>query len=398
MLSAPCSMLLGFMRAQGSVLIVAPAPPPYGGMALQGQTLCELLRREGVGVEFVSTNPKLRWPFSQIKGLRTLAESLVFLIYLCRGLRRAAVVHVLAASYLYFFLRVVPAVLLARLGGRRVIVNYRGGLAAPFFAAWGWMTQPILRLAHVIMVPSRFLERVFAEHGLRVQIIPNLVDLQHLSQESVSADDQASKMSEEESSQASKASCRRLSTSNHAPRLLVTRNLEPIYNVRMALEAFAIIKTKYPNSRLDIVGTGQEESALKNWVDGKRLKDVVFHGAVPNEQIPVFLKQADIFLNPSHADNMPISLLEAFACGVPVVSTRVGGIPDLVGEDKAALLVEPGNSAQMAEKIEEILTNPERAKRLTTYARDLCKAFTWEAIRDRLLTVYYPQNQEARRL
>jgi glycosyltransferase involved in cell wall biosynthesis len=180
--------------------------------------------------------------------------------------------------------------------------------------------------------------------------------------------------------------------------LLVNRNLEPIYNVKMALQAFEKVKQSHPNSRLDIVGSGQQEEALKTWVKERNLEDVFFHGAVPNKEIPFHLEQADILLNPSDVDNMPINLLEAFASGVPVVSTRVGGIPDLVGEERAAMLVEPGNHQQMAEKIEELVTHPEKVEQLTTYAKDLCDGFGWISVRDRLLEVYYPQGTTASRL
>jgi glycosyltransferase involved in cell wall biosynthesis len=163
----------------------------------------------------------------------------------------------------------------------------------------------------------------------------------------------------------------------------------------MALEAFRVVKESHPGARLDIVGSGAQEAELKSWVAAMGLEDVFFFGAVPNEEIARFLKTADILLNPSNVDNMPISLLEAFAFGVPVISTRAGGIPDLVGEERAALLVEPGNYLQMAEKINELVNEPEIANRLTAYAKDLCKDFTWDSVRSRLLEVYYPAGGKA---
>ena len=156
-----------------------------------------------------------------------------------------------------------------------------------------------------------------------------------------------------------------------------------------------MVKESHPGARLDIVGSGAQEAELKSWVVQKGLEDVFFAGAVPNQEIARFLQAADILLNPSNVDNMPISLLEAFAFGVPVISTRVGGIPDLVGEEKAALLVEPGDYLRMAEKISELVKEPEKANRLTAYAKDLCKDFTWDSVRSRLLEVYYPAGGKA---
>jgi glycosyltransferase involved in cell wall biosynthesis len=359
------------MPKNRSVVIVAPVPPPYGGMALQAQLLRDCLCREGIEVKLISTNPSLPKPLANIKGVRTLVQSLVFAFLLLRELPRSGVVHILAASYLSFFLRVIPAVIVGRFFCRRVIINYRGGAARRFFSAWGWAIRPILRMADVITVPSPYLERVFSEQGFSAQIIPNLIDVGRF---------------------------RFRKRNVLTPRLLVTRNLEPIYNVKMALQAFEKIKQRYPDSRLDIVGSGTQESELKNWAMERGLKDVFFHGAVPNEKIPVYLGQADILLTPSYVDNMPINLLEAFASGVPVVSSKAGGIPDLVRNGMAALLVEPGNHTQMAEKIEELLTHPEKVEQLTTYAKDLCKGFTWISIRDRLLEVYYSEGKMVSKL
>jgi glycosyltransferase involved in cell wall biosynthesis len=223
-------------------------------------------------------------------------------------------------------------------------------------------------MADAIVVPSAFLQRIFSGLGFSVQIIPNLVDFSRF---------------------------RFRKRERIRPRLLVTRNLEPVYNVRMALEAYEIIKRDYGDARLDIVGSGTQEKELKAWVKDHGLGDIVFHGAVSNEKMPWHLDQADILLNPSLVDNMPISLLEGFASGLPVVSTRAGGIPDLVKNDavlppgkQAALLVDVNNPAQMAEKVEELLRSPERAEELTTMAKGLCNQFCWESIRDLWLAVY----------
>ncbi len=350
------------------LVIVAPTPPPLGGMALQAQLLCDCLLAEGIEARIIPTNPPLKSNCVRLKGIRTLVQSWIFLVQLCRELPRAPVIHILAASYMSFFLKAVPAIILGRVLRRRVILNYRGGAAQDFFSAWKWIVRPVFRMVDAIVVPSRFLERVFSEHGFSTQVIPNLIDLKRF---------------------------RFRRRKRIAPRLLVTRNLEPIYNVRMAIEAYKIVKKAHAEATLDIVGNGTQESELRRWVKQQALEGVVFHGAVPNERIPTYLDQADIFLNPSLVDNMPISLLEAFASGVPVVSTSAGGIPDLVGNNgvvppgsQAAFLVEPGNFAQMAERIEELLRYPERVQELTELAKALCEEFTWRSVRDRWLEVY----------
>jgi len=159
----------------------------------------------------------------------------------------------------------------------------------------------------------------------------------------------------------------------------------------MALRAFAIVKQTHENARMDIVGTGSEEPKLRAWVAEKRLEGVFFHGPVPNDEMPKYLDEADILLNPTNVDNLPMSLIEAFANGLPVVSTKVGGIPDLVGEE-TALLVEAGNYRAMAEKILCLLANPVLAQGLITSGRKLSESFSWERICETLLESYFPKD------
>ncbi len=347
--------------ARLSVLIVAPAPPPYGGMSLQAGALQQQLEQEGVSAELLPTNPQGDRIFGRLKYLRTVAQTVIFVKNLTSGLRRTETVHLLGASHWYFVLRVAPTVVLARLLSRRVILNYRGGEAPMFFARFKWLVLPVLRLVDAIVVPSEFLNRVFAEYGFCAAVIPNFVDLKRFQFRS---------------------------RDKIRPNLLVTRSLEPLYNVKMALQAFAIVQKTYPEARIDIVGSGSEETALKNWVSQQGWRGVRFHGAVPNEKVPAYLERADILLNPSNADNMPINLLEAFASGIPVVTTNVGGIPDLVGDEKAALLVEPRDPTQMAAKIEELLRDPNKVIRITRYAKSLCQQMSWQRIGQLWLRLY----------
>jgi glycosyltransferase involved in cell wall biosynthesis len=95
-----------------------------------------------------------------------------------------------------------------------------------------------------------------------------------------------------------------------------------------------------------------------------------------------------LFLNPSLVDNMPISVLEALASGVPVVSTRVGGVPYIVEHGKTALLVPPGDAGAMARALLELLGNPAQAERLARAGRESVHQYTWLNVRPRLLDLY----------
>ena len=347
-----------------AVAIVAPVPPPIGGMSLQGQALRENLQREQIDVVLIATNPPLPPSLARLRGVRTLLQTLLFLGSLARNLPRVGVVHILAASYFFFFARVLPAVVIARLLGVRVVLNYRGGEAPRFIAKFGLLVRPVLRFASIIVVPSAYLERCFLEHGIACAIVPNLIDLDRF----------------------------KFRQRKHVqPSFLVSRNLEPMYNIQMALRAFELVKRRHSNAVVHVVGTGSEEKALKSWAESRHLKDVFFHGAVPNECMPEYYFNADILLNSSYIDNLPINLLEAFASGVPVISTNVGGIPDLVGDEDAALLVEANDHRAMAQKIESLLNNPGLVAELTLLARQRAASYSWHHVREKLLETYFPQ-------
>src|SRR5579884_2729141 len=161
------------------VAVVAPFPPPAGGMSLQAQKLCARLAGEGIAVERVPTNPTLprALRFSgRIPAVRTAVRAVQYFASLLRSFRKCSVIHHFSASGLYFFVHSVPALVLGRCMGRHVILNYRGGKAAPFLERWGWIAVPVMRLAHQIAVPSVFLQRIFRSHGLTASLLPNLAD------------------------------------------------------------------------------------------------------------------------------------------------------------------------------------------------------------------------------
>ncbi len=115
---------------------------------------------------------------------------------------------------------------------------------------------------------------------------------------------------------------------------------------------------------------------------------VRFTGGLKNAAIAELYKSADVFVNSSLHDNMPISILEALASSVPVVSTNVCGIPFLVAHRKTAILVPPRDAAALAEAVLEVLDNPALAEQLVRSGHDLVRQYTWSHVRPRLLEVY----------
>jgi glycosyltransferase involved in cell wall biosynthesis len=138
-----------------------------------------------------------------------------------------------------------------------------------------------------------------------------------------------------------------------------------------------------------VCGSGPEQKSLVAQAEELGVGDAVtFTGRLDNDRIAGLYQCADVMLNPSLADNMPISILEALACGVPVVSTDVGGVPYLVSHEKTALLVSPGDDQAMAEAVISLLRNPVLANSLAKAGQDEIHDYTWSRVRSKLLAVY----------
>ncbi|SCY24568.1 glycosyltransferase family 4 protein [Nitrosospira sp. Nsp13] len=348
--------------------LVGPLPPPSGGMANQTLQLAKLLRAEGATVEVVQVNRPYRphW-VGGLKGIRAAFRLIPYLAHLWQSAANVRLFHVMANSGWSWHLFAAPAIWIARIRGIPVIVNYRGGEADAFFdKSFAWI-KPSLRRTDAIIVPSGFLETVFGKRGFQTRIVPNIIDLSRFSAETGMA-----------------ALLR-----TDAPHIIVTRNLELIYDNATVLRAFSIVRQTFSTATLTIAGTGPERQALEKLAAELGMADAItFTGRIDNEGMADLYRSADIMVNPSLADNMPISILEALASGVPVVSTDVGGVPYLVEHGETALLVPVKDPVAMAGAILTLLNEPARARKIREAGIASVQQYTWPNVRDRLLAVY----------
>jgi glycosyltransferase involved in cell wall biosynthesis len=342
---------------------VAASLDILGGQAVQAQALVERLRADGYTVDFVAVNPAFP---AGLRGLRrvpyarTVVNQALYLPALAR-LRRAEVVHIFSASYWSFLLAPVPAILAARALGKRVVLNYHSGEAEDHLARWAGLVHPWLRLVDEIVVPSAYLQEVFARHGYRARVVRNVVDLSRFAYRERPV---------------------------LRPRLLSTRNLEPHYRVDVTLEAFALVRARQPAATLVIAGAGSEERRLRQRAAALEGDAVRFVGRVEPPAMPRLYDEADIFVNASVVDNQPLSVLEAFAAGLPVVSTGTGAIASMVREGETGLVVPARDPAAMAGAALALLEDPERARRLARRARREVAAYSWPEVRGEWARAY----------
>jgi glycosyltransferase involved in cell wall biosynthesis len=356
--------------------LVGPLPPPSGGMANQTLQLATLLRGEGIDVEMIQINRAYQpgW-IANVKGIRAGFRLVPYLLHLWQAAARVDVFHVMANSGWSWHLFAAPAIWVGRLRGCPVVVNYRGGEAATFLAKSLASIRPSLNRADAVIVPSGFLEAVFGRHGFKTRIVPNIINLERFS---------ASGSTDGAASATGQASPARL-----APRMLVARNLEPIYDNATALQALAIVIKSAPDARLVIAGSGPLRSALEQLAAELGITHAVtFTGRVDNVAMADLYRNANVMINPSLVDNMPNSVLESLASGVPVVSTNVGGVPYLVEDGKTALLIPPQAPQAMADAILRLTNEPGLAAGLTAAGLQYVQQYSWQNVRPRLLGVY----------
>ena len=349
------------------VCIVGPSLDTLGGQAIQAQRLLvRLASNPELELSFLPVNPRLPGILhlmQRVKYVRTIVTSIAYGLSLLWRIPRVDIVHAFSASYWSFLLAPVPAMIVGRLFRKKVILNYRSGEADDHLTRWR-SAAPLMRLAHLIVVPSGYLVDIFARHGFKAHAVPNFVEIEQLPY-------------------------RRRDTVR--PVFLSNRSFQDLYNVSCVLRAFGRIQTRMPQAELVVAGDGPLRERLQSEACQLGLQKVKFVGAVPPDRMPMLYEEADVYLNAPNIDNMPNSILEAAACGLPIVTTDAGGIPYIVRHGVGALLVPRNDDAALATAALRLFDEPGLASRITAAARaEVLDRYTWPAAEAGWAEVYGP--------
>lgn len=348
------------------VLIVAPSLDILGGQSRQAIRLMDGLKQESsLQVDFLPHNPRLpgvlRW-LQQIKYVRTVFTTLFYWMLLLLRVWRYDIIHIFSASYYSYLLSVAPAILVARLYRKKCILNYRSGEADDHLRNWKLSAIPTMKLTDVIVVPSGYLVEVFSRFGLKAQPIHNIVELDRFTFRD-------------------RAPLR--------PKFLTSRLLEPLYNVGCVLRAFALIQQHYPEAALTVAADGWMRPELEQLAQDLNLKATKFIGRVAFEDMPAMYDDADIYLTATNLDNMPSSITESMAAGLPVVTTDAGGIPYIVTHNETCLMVPCNDHEALAASAIRLLEDKELAAKIARQAREASRSFTWNVVRDEWVKLYH---------
>lgn len=224
------------------------------------------------------------------------------------------------------------------------------------------LSRMIFKHAYINIAPSDYLLEAFRNRGYaRLICIPNTIEIQNYSFKS-------------------REKC--------TPKLLWVRSLSDIYNPEMALKVFFKIKKDFPDAKLCMVGPDKDGNKRKLKQMAKKMRlDVVFTGKLSKSKWVKLSEQYDVFLNTTHYDNTPISVIEAIALGLPVISTNVGGIPYLLKDRETALLVDDNDVDGMVKGIKELISDEDLKDKLVMNGLNLVQQFDWDIVKNKWLKI-----------
>ncbi len=324
-----------------------------GWVTTQGEILAGLLAGEGYAVRTTSSIPAR---------LPRLADTLRSLVA-WRG-QIDLVIHQVFSGPAFVIADAASA--LCRLLGLRQIFVLHGGALPEFAAARpGWVRRVMGRAA-AIVAPSEYLAHTFGvypELAARIRVIPNILAIEDYPYRHRPA---------------------------VAPRLLWMRTFHDWYHPEMAVEVLSLLRQTYPAATLTM--GGQEKGlgpAVRELAQRRGLAEAVrFPGFLgPDDKRREFAAH-DIYLNTNRVDNMPVSVLEAAAFGLPVVATAVGGVPFLLRHGETGLLVPDGDAAAMSAAVGRLLEEPGLAATLSTNGRQLAESCAWQPVKARWQTLF----------
>lgn len=238
-----------------------------------------------------------------------------------------------------------------------IILTLRGGNLPEFAQRNPERVRRLLDSVESVTAPSRYLLENMQKYRSSIQLLPNPIDTHEYPY--------------------------RVRT-KPSPHILYLRALHRIYNPALAIRMLQLLHVHEPSALLEIVGPDKGDGTLQEVCELTKVlglsDQVSLTGAIPKSEVPSKMSEYDIFINTTNVDNTPISVIEAMACGLCIVSTNVGGIPYLLTHEYDALLVPPNDPQGMADAVWRILTEPGLAERLSRNARTTAEQFDWSVV------------------
>jgi glycosyltransferase involved in cell wall biosynthesis len=361
------------------VLISGALPPPMGGVGAYYQTLLNSSLPNRVKMQFVQTSSQKR----ELSGTGKATLSNLFLaIQDCIRFTKAVIIfrpkltHISTAIGLSF-VKHTYCVGIARLFGSRVLLHPHCSLTVLYYQRpkwWQWYFRQVIRLTNGVIALSReWLQLNSIIPNRKVFYLPNAINIRLY--ENVAAKHLSEKPSV--------SSCR----------VLYMGTLDKTKGTYDILEAAGMIGSWGLNAVFNLVGGAlsvQDEQRMQEYILTNNMNDTVYLQSIAlgKEKID-YLTNANIYVYPSYNEGMPIAVLEAMACGLPIVATKVGGLPDLIQDGINGFLVDPGKPEQLASAIARLAKDSDlRASMGKASYQYVCEQYDIETHVTHLVEIY----------
>lgn len=252
---------------------------------------------------------------------------------------------------------------LARLLSLKYIPILHGGNLPNRLEKSPFLSKTIFKNSLINIAPSGYLFEAFKQKNYNVTYIPNSININEYPFKK---------------------------RDTFSPKLLYVRAFSTIYNPLLAIEVLEKLQIDYPHATLCMVGPDRDgtlEKVKKECQIKGLAESVIFTGKLSKEEWTDLSIEYDIFINTTNFDNTPVSLIEAMALGLPVVTTNVGGIPYLIEDGLDGLTVPPCDASAMVEKIDFLLSTPLEVQNMVQNARKKAESYDWEIVKKEWLKI-----------
>ena len=290
------------------------------------------------------------------KGLMGLLPIPILYFKFIKSILRSDIVHIISASGNALWIKDLPAIIIARLFKKKVILNFVGGKALDCYPKWPWYKKLPFKCASAVVFPTDIFVNLFKKYSPHTKFykIPHVVDVQSFYKNNF--------------------------LKSKAPILLAAKSLEDYSGFDILLDIFSSVKKNIHNAELWIAGDGPMENDLKNQANSLGLKNVRFLGHIDHKVMPDIMQQATIFVHASKYESFGIVLVEAMASMLPVVSFNIGGVSEVIINNKTGYLIPYGDKNYFVNKLLDIMNNEQKIKELGKNGLIHCKNYSWEII------------------
>ncbi len=293
--------------------------------------------------------------------IRQSLEHLSMLRQVLRQISSFDAVYLTYTSDISFAKTVVPIILMAKFFGKKVVLDYRYYADFPRIYDGGPLQSCLFSACDRVLVLSEFQHHRLERFNFTGGYLPEFLRREDVAPRSIKS---------------------------IQPKIVVTGPLEKINNTLCVLKAYRLVKQKYPRTELVIAGDGSRRQGLIDLVCRERIAGVDFTPIRSLDDLHLLYESADVYVNCSHLDYLPATMIEAAAHGLPIISTPSVSVLEIFAEGESVLLSRHNDHVSLSDLIIGLIENPAQVEKLSSQAVKRAGEFRWEKVRQHWLSFF----------